>query len=250
MNEIQTQWEFRAARGVPAQRGRVRVPALLFRAGSYPDKGVRITREELAALAAAFNAAGTPVPVKAEHLDSPLDPLGEVVLLHLEGEELFGVLTFSEGIYRHLEERGARNLSVKLLRDESGLALAETSIVFAARVPGAGFLTTEEVRGKLAQFRAAGKVTPAMEPHLRTLLSAPLSVQFSDGSTVSVADAVEDLFAAMPPVQPRGFGIVPLSLPERPGEGRAAAFTGNPDIARWCHSLGLDPTKLVTEGAV
>ncbi len=248
MNEIHTQLEFKAVRGLEGQGGKVRVPALLFRAGEYPDKGVTVTPSDLAALVAAFNAAGRSVPVKAEHLDSPLDPLGEVVVLHLEGDELFGVLTFSTGIYRHLEERGAYNLSVKLLKDETGLTLAETSIVFAPRVPGAGFLTAEQVGAKMAQFRAAGKITPAMEPRVQRLLSAPLFIAFSDGSSVSVAAEVEALINTLPIVQPRGnSGAIPVSIPTAPQS--SPQFSGNPDILRWAMSLGLDPAHIAKESA-
>ena len=206
--------EFNAgfAPGAPVPSGgRVRIPSLLFVAGEYPDKGVTVTIADLDSLITRFQAAGSPVPVKAEHFDSPLDPLGEVVALHREGDNLFGMLVFSEGVASHIQERAARNLSVALMRDETGYSLKEVSLVFTGRVPGAKLLTPEQIQRKLADFRAAGKVTPAMEPSVTRLLSAtPSVVTFADGSAVEIDIAAEigQLLSALPILAPSG-GQVP-----------------------------------------
>jgi hypothetical protein len=208
MNPLHFAFAFAAPAQVAAAGGKVRVPALLFTAGEYPDKGVTITEEDLDSVLARFQAGGQkPVPVKAEHLDTPLDPFGEVVALHRDGPNLYGMLVFSEGVYGHITERGVRNLSVALVRDGEGFALKETSLVFQGRVPGAGFLTPAQVAQKVAAFRVAGKITPAMEPHVSKLLSAPSVIAFSDAAgqaaTLDVAGTVADLLGALPVVQPR-----------------------------------------------
>jgi hypothetical protein len=207
--EMRFAFDFRAPfLGGETAGGKVRAPALLFTAGEYPDKAVTVTPDDLDAIIARFQAAGrAPVPVKAEHIDTPLDPFGEVVALHREGSHLYGTLVFSEGVYQHIRERGVRNLSVALVRDAEGFALKEASLVFQGRVPGAGFLTPAQVGEKVAAFRATGKITPAMEPHVSRLLSAPSVIAFgaADGTpaTLDVAGTVEALIAALPVIQPR-----------------------------------------------
>ena len=190
----------------PVMGGKVRRPARLFVAGEYPDKGVTITADDLGRIVANFNrAAGTGVPVKIEHADTPLDPFGEVAALYVDGDELYGVLVFSVGMDAHIRERGVEHLSVALLREDDGsFRLKEASLVFTPRVPSAGFLTPTAVAATLAQFTHAGKITPAMRPPLERLLSAPRLVTFGDGSGIDVAAEVAQLLAAIPVVQPRG----------------------------------------------
>jgi hypothetical protein len=183
----------------PVIGDRVRRPARLFVAGDYPDKGVTIRRDDLTEIVANFSASTKPVPVKIEHADSPLDSLGEVAALYVEGDDLYGVLIFSTGMDAHIRERGVEHLSVALVREEDGsFRLKETSLVFTPRVASAGFLSAQTVEAKLAQFAAAGKITPAMRPSVSRLLSAPQLVTFSDGSSVSVAAEVEALLNALP----------------------------------------------------
>lgn len=225
-----------------AQNDRVRRPARLFVAGEYPDKGITVTPGDLAKIVAAFHAEGRPVPVKAEHHDGPLDPLGEVVALHVEGDELYGMLVFSAGIDAHLRERHVEHLSVCLARASDGsLRLKEASLVCAPRVPGAGFLPPEAVEEKLASFRRAGKLTPAMEPHARRLFSAPAGITFSDGSASDVAAELEALLRALPVVQPREGTAAAAPI-------RFAAGTGDnappAEVTRLAQSFGLDPQRV------
>ncbi len=249
--------------------------ALLFRAGDYPDKNVTVTVADLDLLVARFaedqarsaraGAAGRTVPVKAEHRDSALDPLGETVAVYRQGDALYGLLQFGRGMDAHLRERGALNLSVALLREPDerggGFRLKEVSVVLAPRVAGAGFLSSDDTAAHepetgngagvaarqfetrrdnknglrfpfpgaagraahptvpvmavafaqtvvhradeppvgaaagetLIRLRASGRLTPAMEPHARALLSlpdlvaSPLSAPFSPHSSVSSA---------------------------------------------------------------
>jgi hypothetical protein len=194
-------------------------PVKLFEAGDYPDKNVTITEADLDSIVSHFNtasAAGKYPPVKTEHTSTPLDPLGEVVALHRSGKELYGVLAFSPGIHSHIADRNVSNVSIGLIREagpdgQAVTKLTECSLVFAARVPGAGFLSPEQVASKLATFTAQGKITPAMAPSVAKLLAAPQSVQFSDGSALSVAAEVEALLNALPVVQHRG-GAVPVTF--------------------------------------
>ena len=230
-------------------------PALLFRAGEYPDKGVSITPADLDAVVARFHAAaarGERCAVKVEHVDTPLDPLGDVLGVYHDGSGcLYGMLGFSAGIAAHLEARRVQDVSVALLRlpeeEGGGFALKEVSVVFSARVPGAGFLSAEQVSAKLAEFKAAGKVTPAMEPHAAALLAAPGVVTFSDGSQLPVQAEVLALLSALPVVQPRGGGIgggvVPTEFKAPGSAGRAAAALA-PEVERMVAGLGADPAKI------
>ena len=212
----------------PVIGNKIRRPARLFVAGDYPDKGVTITPDDLGRIVANFGTAKNPVPVKTEHTDTVLDPLGEVSALYVDGDELYGVLTFSVGMDSHIRERGVEHLSVALLREEDGsFRLKETSLVFTPRVANAGFLTRERIAATVAKFAGAGKITPAMRPVVERLLSlgcastsdAPQVVTFGDGSSVNVAAEVEALLCALPVVQPRGsvgaagFGGVPADGP-------------------------------------
>ena len=220
--------------------------ARLFVAGEYPDKGCAVTEDDLDGIVARFYAGGASVPVKTEHTDSPLDPLGEVVGLYRRGPELFGMLCFSPGVHAHIEARGAGNLSVALTRepkeDGGGYRLTEASLVFRGRVPGAGFLSPEQVAAKVAAFQAAGKLTPAMEPHVARLLGAAASVQFSDGSSGDVCAETLALLAALPVVQPRGLtGAVPAIPFGAPGGGVSSPSAATMAMAE---SLGVDPARL------
>jgi hypothetical protein len=223
----------------PVIGNKVRRPARLFVAGDYPDKGVTITADDLQKIVANFSAAKNPVPVKTEHSDTPLDPLGEVVALYVDGEELYGVLVFSSGMDSHIRERGVEHLSIALIREEDGsFRLKETSLVFSPRVPTAGFLSRTKIATALAQFAQAGKLTPAMYPHAERLLSAPRLVTFGDGCEVDVAAEVEALLAALPVVQPRG--AVTASKFHQPVDGPSEA------TKQFASRFGVDPAKIHT----
>ena len=220
----------------PVIGNKIRRPARLFVAGDYPDKGVTITADDLKQIVANFSTAPN-VPVKTEHTDTVLDPLGEVSALYLEGDELYGVLTFSPGMDAHIRERGVEHLSIAIVRDEAtGYRLKETSLVFTPRVRTAGFLSAPAVQAKLAAFSALGKMTPAMRPTVERLLSAPQVVSFSDGSALDVAAEVEALFAAMPVLQPRGsVAAASFSAPVAGPSAETAAFG---------KLFGVDPAKI------
>ena len=50
--------------------------AKLLEVGAYPDKGLTVTEADLDGIVSRFSADGA--PVKVEHMDMPLDPLGRV----------------------------------------------------------------------------------------------------------------------------------------------------------------------------
>lgn len=246
----------RESEGSGATNGKTLIPALLFVAGDYPDRGVSLTEADLDALIARFEAdrekGGGVTPVKAEHLDTPLDPIGEVISLRREGPNLYGTLAFSEGVARHLAERGAHNLSVALRREPDGagtrFSLREVSLVFKGRVPGAGLLNRIRAQEKLATFKAAGKVTPAMEEPLLRLLSVPSEVTFADGAALGVDVAAETaiLLAALPALAPRGGQIPAFFAPSAavPRTAAAAPYAAAPpELESICRRLGVATEK-------
>ncbi|MHB1001897.1 MAG: hypothetical protein ACYC27_21870 [Armatimonadota bacterium] len=116
--------------------------AKIFEAGDYPDKGITITEDDLDGIVERF----TEVPVKVEHTDSPLDPLGLVKRVWRTGRELFGRLAFPRDIAAFLERRNIKRLSVSLLRDP--LSLSEVSIVLCPRISTAEMFSSDESMGE------------------------------------------------------------------------------------------------------
>ena len=116
--------------------------ARLLEAGDYPDKGLHLTEADLDGIVARFAADAPVVPVKVEHVDSPLDPLGHVQRVWREGAALFGTLAFPADLAAFLRRRGAAKLSVGLQR--TPLALREVSLVLKPRVAGAVLMSTDE----------------------------------------------------------------------------------------------------------
>ena len=105
--------------------------AKIFEAGDYPDKEISVSEEDLDTIVSNF----TEIPVKVEHVDSPLDPLGTVKRIWRRGRELFARLVFPLDLAAFLERRGIKKLSVALYKDP--LRLAEVSLVLSPRVPSA-----------------------------------------------------------------------------------------------------------------
>ncbi len=107
---------------------------LLFEAGEYADRGVVITEDDLAEIAA--NSAGE-IPVRIEHLsESPFDgALGVVTGIRAVGRQLWGTLRQPVEAWRLAQRAGARALSVAL--DVAGKRVLETSFVVRPRVANA-----------------------------------------------------------------------------------------------------------------
>ena len=111
---------------------------LLFEAGDYPDRGVTITPDDLAAIAR--NTEGE-LPVRIEHLrESPFDgALGIVTRLRAVGNRLWGTLRQPAEAWEFARKAGARALSVAL--DMAGRKLTEVSFVCRPRVAAAQVFT-------------------------------------------------------------------------------------------------------------
>ena len=203
--------------GAEEERRTERV-ARLLEAGDYPDKGLHLTEDDLDAIVARFSEG---VPVKVEHVDSPLDPLGHVKRVWREGSALLGTLAFPDDLAAFLRRRGAAKLSVGLQRDP--LLLREVSLVLKPRIVGAVLmgvsapaprpaldpapllrgaasgrgesegasevarlraeLTRRDVETQIAAFKAQGRLVPASEPAARALLAAGVEavVTLSEG---------------------------------------------------------------------
>ena len=111
--------------------------AKIFEAGDYPDKELSISEEDLDTIVRNF----TEVPVKVEHVDSPLDPLGTVKRIWRRGKELLARLAFPRDLAAFLDRRGIKKLSVALYKEP--LRLAEVSLVLSPRVPSAAMFGFE-----------------------------------------------------------------------------------------------------------
>jgi hypothetical protein len=111
-------------------------PAKLFEAGAFPDKGVTVTSEDLAAIADNFDL---PVPVWIEHAETPLD-LGYLIAVEARDDELFGTLALTAEADALLARSGARSLSVGLSPDLR--QIQEVSLVKHPRVASAQIFAT------------------------------------------------------------------------------------------------------------
>jgi hypothetical protein len=188
--------------------------ARLLVVGTYPAKNLTVTEADLDALVTNFSG---PVPVKVEHIDSPLDPLGVVERVWRVGSELFGRVKFPNSMGTFLSERGAAKLSVGLLK-EPVWKLLEASLTLTPHVPSATLLSDGErselvhlrqavrrqtVDAQIVELKLSGRVIPATEALARVLLSSEESavVTLSDGgAAVSVPQAFYQFLKSQPPL--------------------------------------------------
>ena len=186
-------------------------PARLLEAGDYPDKSLSLSESDLDDIVSRFSAG---LPVKVEHVDSPLDPLGRVQRVWREGNALLGMLAFPEDLAGFLRRRGAAKLSVGLSREP--LALLEVSLVLKPRVASAALMATDdthpeivrlraaltarEVEAQTAAFKAQGRIVPASEAAARALLSLQQETVQMAGGPESVAAVFRRFLASQPPV--------------------------------------------------
>ena len=106
--------------------------AKLFEAGSYPDRGIEVTEEDLDRIVANTSEA----PVRIEHSATPFDgALGVLKSVYRKGKELFGRLSFTQAAWELIKSANAKRLSVAILKDKSGIA--EVSLVREPRVADA-----------------------------------------------------------------------------------------------------------------
>lgn len=106
--------------------------AKLFEAGSYPDRGIEVSEEDLDRIIANTSEA----PVRIEHSATPFDgALGVLKSVYRKGRELFGRLSFTQAAWELIKAANAKRLSVAILKDKSGIA--EVSLVREPRVADA-----------------------------------------------------------------------------------------------------------------
>ena len=106
--------------------------AKLFEAGSYPDRGIEITEEDLDRIIANTSEA----PIRIEHTATPFDgALGVLKSVYRKGRELFGRLSFTQAAWDLVNSANARRLSVAIKKDKSGIA--EVSLVREPRIADA-----------------------------------------------------------------------------------------------------------------
>ena len=233
--------------------------ARLLETGAYPDKQLTIAEADLDAIVARFGKGGGSAPVKVEHVDSPLDPLGVVQKLWREGNALFGRLAFPADLAGFLSRRGVQKLSVGLSRDPLGLA--EVSLVLKPRIAAATLMSNgvemsdgdkdaeivrlrrellaRQVDGQIARFRAEGRVVPATETLARELLSvdAGAIVHFADGQTAPVADTFARFLSLLPP-------LIRFGETAAPGDAPAPLGLTEDEQAFLRDRLGIDPVKV------
>lgn len=199
--------------------------AKLFEAGSYPDKGVEITPEDLQKLEDSFDR---PVPVLIEHAASPLH-LGFLTEVEAEGHELFGTVALTASADRLVRQSGAESLSLGLAPDLS--RILEVSLVRTPRVESArlfsGRLEPVKVSGPdpsetIARFVREGRLTPAQAPYAEALMRAEAAIEFGDDASsparllIAMLERQPPLamFADVAPSPPSGDYSSALMMPE------------------------------------
>ena len=248
--------------------------ARLLVAGDYPGKNLHVTEADLDALVTNFRG---PVPVKVEHIDSPLDPLGQVVRVWRQGRALMGRVSFPAAMAAFLSERGAAKLSCGLLK-EPAWTLLEASLTLTPHVPTATLLSDTEraelvrlrqetahlragrLDAQIGQLKAAGKLVPAAEPFARALLSAGGGTvvtlsdpQSSGGDAQSVGEVFLRFLAAQPPVVNFAEMAKAQVGTKLSGGGAGVAGAdpdgdGEPELSaehrEVCKRMGLDPQEV------
>lgn len=205
--------------------------AKLFEAGSYPDKGLEVSEEQLQSLVDGFTA---PVPLMVEHLAQGWQ-IGQLKRLWRRGKELFGRLTLLPEAEALLKRLGIRGISVAVTPDVKRIVevsvtatprVADARLLSAGSVAFSGEILLTEVtaleqdmealhqRAKAAEFALRerqveetlqrwlrqGKLTPAVREMARTLLLQGTQVVTFAGSNASVAEVFARFVEALPPM--------------------------------------------------
>lgn len=184
--------------------------AKLFEAGSYPDRGVEVTEDDLDTIA----RNTTEAPVRIEHTATPFDgALGVLKSVYRRGRELFGRLCFTRAAWEFIQSANARRLSVAITREKTGIT--EVSLVREPRVAdaavfgggvflpgeidleaGCGFsqagesevarlqreLAERDTQIALDELKRQGKIVPASEAFARAIL------RIGDESVITFGD--------------------------------------------------------------
>lgn len=120
---------------------RVIRPVKLFVAGSYPDKGIDVSRDDLDRI-----VAGTrEVPLRIEHITTPFDgAFGSVKDIRRSGNDLVGNIDVPDYVWALMEAANAKKVSVGIKKSLDGLS--EVSVVTTPRVPSAAiFADTDDL---------------------------------------------------------------------------------------------------------
>ena len=223
--------------------------AVLLECCTLADKRLTITEADLDGIVSRFTS---PVPVKLEHIDTPLDPLGTVQRVWRDGKRLLGKIALPPDVAALVRARGCKALSCGLSREP--LALAELSLVLKPRLAAATLLSdsdqaelvrlraeadmlrAERVSHRLAQvdsqvvaLKLAGKLVPASEAAARVLLGVDdlAVVTLASGGTQAVSAAFLTYLAAQPVVITLG-ELAALSAPDATSQaGLYGSATGN-----------------------
>ena len=233
--------------------GQTERDAVLLEVCDLPDKDLTLSEADLDGIVARF----TPdCPVKVEHVDSPLDPLGWVKRVWRDGTRLMGRIAFPAGLADFIRERGAVKLSCGLSREP--LDLKEVSLVAKPRLAAATLLSDNEraelvrlrqqvldqqVDAQITQLKAQGRLLPATESLARRLLSAPpeARIVLSDGTGQTVAETFLAFLQAQPPRV-----ILSELAPSGPAASANPALT-DAETAFYRDRLGLDPARVAAQ---
>ncbi len=120
--------------------------AKIFEAGKWEDKNLEVTEAELDVIIKDFKE----VPIKVEHVDSPLH-LGTVSKIWRNGKDLMAKLAMVKPAWDLLEVSGAKKLSSSIKRDKS--ALVEVSVVRNPRIADAAVYSMDEENGEEVGIR-------------------------------------------------------------------------------------------------
>lgn len=189
--------------------------AKLFEAGSYPDKGIEVSTQDLERLTKNFDL---PVPVLIEHGKSPLD-IGYLTSVQVSGNDLIGTIALTKEANDLIDSSGAKALSLGLSADL--LEIQEVSLVKNPRIRSAQIFTGEvftdtidwksaydellaktrtgNVINELNRLVTDEKLVPAQIPFAEALLGINQSVQFN-GESQPIATLVLALIESAPKV--------------------------------------------------
>ena len=250
--------------------------AILLECCDLPDKQLVLTEADLDGIVSRFVPD---VPIKLQHVDSPLDPFGAVQRIWREGRQLLGRIAFPPAIAALVRERGASALSCGLTRVP--YSLAEVSLVVKGRLASAVLLSDSDqaelirlrseslalrmevdrqlVDAQIVAFKLSGKIIPATEAAARVLLSAGAGavITLSGGGTQSAPVAFAAYLAAQPSLVTLG-ELKALQLAQTvdatsqaglygsaTGNGAEEGVTLDDDQRAFLSkSMGLDPDKV------
>lgn len=219
--------------------------AKLFEAGKYPDKGVEVTRDDIAALASSFRE---PVPVLIEHAASPLD-LGYLTDVEARGDSLYGTISLTREADSLVRRSGAKALSLGVSSDLR--EIREVSLVRHPRVADAQLfciscrwdqadplengdefwrrrceeleagVRRERTEQRLADLVRSGRLVPAQVPFARAILGLDDAIEFN-GSRQPIRELFIAVLERQPPV--KLFGEIAPAAPDAGEAGGDASL--------------------------